>query len=712
MTLLSPWWLIALSAGSVPILIHLLNRFRHRTVDWAAMIFLYRAMSKQRRRLEIETLILLVVRTLAVLALALAMTRPLATGRAAALAGSAQKRLAVLIDVSASMSAPGAKQSTLFENALSRAREVIARTSNIGQLDIITFADRPKIVYRGSASRFSADSSSIFKQIKPGFGEGSPANAIDAALDLAMESPEASYTIIMVTDAQRTNWARTSKNRWGEITGKALDIENTPALVVLKLTPSVNSNLTVTNAHIPGWSLISSESVEVIVEVANKGKEPVKTDLSIFEGEENPIAPEVLELDGGRSTQVAFSLSRDMIKTGRIRCELGEDEFPADNTRHLVFNINTRPKILVVNGEPSNEPSDDEVFRLRTLLSPASAKAEAAHGSDTIGSAELKDAPLGEYAVVILANVPPISAANAKKLRAITENGASVFFFLGDKIDLSKYNAVLGAKGAGLLPMVLKKVRLNDAVAIRIPETAGQFFTRFNRFGIAPTGVRVASFIEIDRESLEKGATVLAEFTDAASSAAIIQKRIGEGWVYWVTTTVDNEWGNLLLDPAGAVLIHELICEAASSRHGATSGAVGRPIRFDWPLENADGNFVLSDPKGIKTQLQLKPVSRRFRGTIKNTALPGFYTLTSGKSTRNYAANVSPSESDFTTLRKLDIEKTFPCLTVKVTDETNTARAALVAEGEYGALWPLLLAAALILFVIELALAQHFSRMR
>ena len=46
---------------SVPLIIHLLNRQRFRRRDWAAMEFLLRAFKKQRRRLRMENLILLLL---------------------------------------------------------------------------------------------------------------------------------------------------------------------------------------------------------------------------------------------------------------------------------------------------------------------------------------------------------------------------------------------------------------------------------------------------------------------------------------------------------------------------------------------------------------------------------------------------------------------------------------------------------------------------
>src|SRR5580700_72066 len=58
---------------SIPIIIHLLNRRRFKTVTWAAMRFLLAAQKKSSRRMRIEQLLLLVVRCLIVLLLVLAM---------------------------------------------------------------------------------------------------------------------------------------------------------------------------------------------------------------------------------------------------------------------------------------------------------------------------------------------------------------------------------------------------------------------------------------------------------------------------------------------------------------------------------------------------------------------------------------------------------------------------------------------------------------
>ncbi len=63
-------------AGSIPVVIHLLNRQRFKKVVWAAMHWLWASYKKSQRRLQIEQLILLLIRILVLVLLAFALARP------------------------------------------------------------------------------------------------------------------------------------------------------------------------------------------------------------------------------------------------------------------------------------------------------------------------------------------------------------------------------------------------------------------------------------------------------------------------------------------------------------------------------------------------------------------------------------------------------------------------------------------------------------
>ena len=92
-------WIFALGAGcvSLPIIIHLLNRRRFKVKPWAAMQFLLESVRRNRRRLQIEELILLALRCLILLALAAAVSRFTGCSAMANLPGSTGSYASVFV---------------------------------------------------------------------------------------------------------------------------------------------------------------------------------------------------------------------------------------------------------------------------------------------------------------------------------------------------------------------------------------------------------------------------------------------------------------------------------------------------------------------------------------------------------------------------------------------------------------------------------------
>ena len=109
MSFLNPLFLFGLAAAALPILIHLFTRRRPREQMFSSLEFLTEVNQSEIRRLRLRQWLLLLLRTLAVAALALAMSRPALKGNAGTRQGAGTTVVA-LVDVSGSMSAaaPGA----------------------------------------------------------------------------------------------------------------------------------------------------------------------------------------------------------------------------------------------------------------------------------------------------------------------------------------------------------------------------------------------------------------------------------------------------------------------------------------------------------------------------------------------------------------------------------------------------------------------------
>src|SRR5439155_599665 len=121
MTFLSPLLIWGTLLGSIPLIIHLLNRRRFRRVEWAPMHYLKLTVRRNRRRLQIEQLLLLLVRIALPVLLFIFLARPVLhpTGLERWAFGGGRSSQVVVIDDSLSMGYASAGPS-----AFQRAREV------------------------------------------------------------------------------------------------------------------------------------------------------------------------------------------------------------------------------------------------------------------------------------------------------------------------------------------------------------------------------------------------------------------------------------------------------------------------------------------------------------------------------------------------------------------------------------------------------------
>src|SRR3954471_22073149 len=108
MTFLQPLLLAALPLVALPVVIHLINQRRYRTVRWAAMMFLLAANRMSRGYARLRQWLILALRMAAIAGLIFAVSRPLAGGWVGLFAGGRAETTIVLLDRSPSMQQRGA----------------------------------------------------------------------------------------------------------------------------------------------------------------------------------------------------------------------------------------------------------------------------------------------------------------------------------------------------------------------------------------------------------------------------------------------------------------------------------------------------------------------------------------------------------------------------------------------------------------------------
>src|SRR3954453_14362787 len=100
LTFLNPLLIWGALLGAIPLIIHLLNRRRFRRVEWAPMRYLKLTIQRNRRRIQLEELFLLLLRPALPVLLFLYLARPLMnpTGLEEWLGSGGRSSQVVLID--------------------------------------------------------------------------------------------------------------------------------------------------------------------------------------------------------------------------------------------------------------------------------------------------------------------------------------------------------------------------------------------------------------------------------------------------------------------------------------------------------------------------------------------------------------------------------------------------------------------------------------
>ena len=148
MSFLQPWMLWVLPAIALPILIHLISRRRHRSVEWAAMMFLVKAERMNKGMARLRYVLIMLMRMLAIAAIVFVASRPLASGRFSMFGMSKPDATLILLDRSASMETRDpqtgeSKRST----SLKKLGDLLEKRSHGSQLVLLDSAsDEPRLL--------------------------------------------------------------------------------------------------------------------------------------------------------------------------------------------------------------------------------------------------------------------------------------------------------------------------------------------------------------------------------------------------------------------------------------------------------------------------------------------------------------------------------------------------------------------------------------
>lgn len=685
MSFLNPIFLLGLLAAAVPVLIHLLTRRRPRERPFSSLAFLAEVNQSEVRRLRLKQWLLLLLRTLAVAALALALARPALRGTAARGGGAAASTVVALVDVSGSMGAFGlaageAAPPTLARQARRVVEDLLAALGPADELLLVPYDRAPRPLGErplGDVPRLRAATQAL--------EAGSATTDHAAALALAARALAASRSLnrelFWISDFQASGFPpgapAAPPGPWDRA-----------RVFLVPLAPRTRANVALTDAALTP----SAGGPALTVSALAFDAAPGDLAVAVTETRGGDGGPEGRggsgELARGFLALPARGAASTLLPLARLPEEGGAafvpaDVLPLDDRRFFAAGRGgTLRVVLRADGPPAP-------LRL-ALEAGAPASGLAVEAAD----AAALPARLPGADVLVIDDVERLGATETQAVLDFVRGGGGVLVVLGPRADADFWNRTLldeaglgalgadetAAPGAGAAAAAWRLVRVtagHPALA-GLPERPGEAvstarFTRIRRF--APAG----------------GARVLLEF-DRAHPALLEGAR-----VMAFAAGLDPAGSDFPVSGAFLPLLHQAVKVLG---RGTAAASLPPGERFGmpagtgpWRIEDAEGGAVSAElvAAGGATRLVSAPLER-----------PGLYRVRQGPAVRaTFAVNPDPRESDLAAVPEAALVRAFPAGRARIL-APGADLARRVREARYGReLWGWFVALALALLAAE-----------
>jgi hypothetical protein len=696
----------------------LLRRRRVKVIQWAAMEFLQQSQKRQRRRLRIEELILLALRTLIVALAIWAFGRPvLRAAGIGLLSQNARVYAVIVLDNSFSMEHKGQDGRTAWQKAKVAADDVATKILRSGDSASLV------LVSNGAESLVAAPSFDL-RLIRRRIGA---AATVDRATDYAAGAVEVAKLlkaskspvkeVYWITDDQAKGWEgsekEAAKTAWKEIGKQARLIwvsvganekerENLqvgmPALSRELVTPQLPIRI---NAPISNWGAQTRSNLAVTLSVDGKTQETKRVSV--------PAKRTAL-------VQFTHSFVTPGSHTGKISLANADsaDNLTRDNAAPFAVRTRERIRVLVQDMKPVADPAKSETFYLMNAMAPGGAM-ESLTPKLRDGS-NLSGVSLRDYDVIVLAGVSGINAGDLRMLADYVKNGGGVWLFPSATTDPNRFNTDF--QSVNLLPATLgaRKVYGEESALTLNPasmtHSALQIFRETSVLDIGTARFGTAFPLEPATDANASAISVMARFSNG--DPALIERKIGMGRVIVSAVGAGSSANQLPLKPAFVPFVYQIVSHLAQGAASRRNLAQNEPFLLTLPLNDANKAVKITLPDGKAASRRTALENGGVQFAFKDTAQSGIYKMTVDNSTQRdaFAVGLPANESDLTPAAPRDKLIASGVAANKLLTTDSLARIPdAVRDSRYGTeIWRPLIWILLPLLFLESLLAQRFGR--
>jgi hypothetical protein len=753
----NPWMLLGGLAVASPILIHLLNKRRFKIVEWAAMDFLFEAEKKNKRRVQVENMILLFLRCLAMLLAALMFARPfLPSDVVGAFAQTRQLERIVVIDDSLSQrvlvdSVPALQKTKEGVKELLRGFASSTESEDWVSVWLTSDPNQRLIDYKPLTENSLPEILQTIDQIKFSDGVADYSDSL-GELDRYLEGQRENVgrAVYLFSDMRQRDWKPLS-NQDAETTPLNLVKqvgEKSVGTFVVDTGGGKDQNLAITGVR-PDGLLVTDKTVSFLVDVTNFGTKTVNELSVLFQVNDGQAEYETIAtLAPGKTETLLFNyffsrpdrknlLSSDDEENSRVRNfkiraeidrqslgeDLEQDQLFEDSSRFYAARVLEGIPVLLVDGDPSAISERSETHYLQSLAVPGT----GLFMKDATAS-ELENVSLADYSIIFMCNVDEASPDRINALTKWVEDGGSLVFMPGNRVRANTFNDAFYRDGDGLSPLKLDRMAGDPTMSRWVnfePAPQAHPSLRVIMESDASSLGKIDVFSwwtsTLNEKLLGKSVEVPLRLNDKDNSAAMVDRSLGDGRIIVFTIPGDGDWTMWPSSPTYAPVMIDLMDYLLGQSREASSIVLGESIVEQVDLSAYKNRAVLRDPAKESVEAVARPVDPDnpegvfHEVSFESTGKAGFYDLKLERHSGSaesilFASNYDPQESSLKRLSDSEKQDEFNGEKLQLVSGAELADQAV--SGTNTEIWLQILVVLFGILVTEQVLAWWWGRKR
>lgn len=689
MNFINPFLLLFAAAAAIPLLLHLFNRQRVKVIEFSTVKYLLSLQKTRMRKVKIRQILLLILRTLALLAIAFAFARPTSEGGyLPALGGKTTTTAMMLIDISGS-SMSETNSGSFFEKGIEKASQILGNFTEKEKVEIIAFGST--ILYdSGEPTSDFERLKSFLKSIKPAQSEATPLTAFAKAHEALKASHDPNLEIYLLSDLQGEAW---KSFEFDLFQNEHLDVK----VFLTRTSSSGIDNVAIDQVRFPNQLITAGRDFSLEAEIRNYKTETSADLLVSLDVNDKKVSQTDLTLAPNAVGKVSFNHTAPNGGFLYGSASIDDDDLLPDNRYYFAMRIPSSSRILLISDD------DQETFYLQRALAPATGE-NFAKEVELMGAMQASTANLFSYNAVVVNVKGQMPSALASSLRNYLNVGGAALFLMRPTLDLKDFSERVTSPIFGLNPVEAPPLPAPGAGKYLLNrfDFDHPLFSPYKQFTAdkLPQAEFLGHFKTVEAAS----ATVLARFSD--NTPAVLEGKVGKGKALLYTFSLDNRYSDLVNRPFMVILLNRsieyLVSEPLNQREALVAGS---EVTRELGAQNAK-QFALVNPGNDTSQLSPAFRTGEVIFDLGRQQLPGVYRIVGDVSLVDvFAINFPAKESEPVYVAAADVGKRIAGTKVIMLDFSSDPATA-IASARYGAeLWKLFLTIGFILLMIEMAVA-------